>query len=176
VQINAQPETTQPIQDYFSPGQFLALSDADKLSKPSFEMYDAGVWIGASAIQNGQDSPRTVTYQEFYIDNPLTFSRPTGFYHMPGAIHLALGGQSAGSTSPVRNTGLLKYSNNPAQPAFAVKDAQYLVASDADLTVRSDIQAGGRYFQAQTALGTYLSAHPAEAGSLQIMPLHEVTP
>src|SRR6202021_3681686 len=37
VQINAQTETIQTIQDYFAPGQFLNLSDADKLSKPSLE-------------------------------------------------------------------------------------------------------------------------------------------
>ena len=70
MQINAKTETIQPIQDYFAPGQFLNLSDADKLSEPSFEKYDAGVNIGSSANLNGQDSPRTVVYQERYIDDP----------------------------------------------------------------------------------------------------------
>jgi hypothetical protein len=176
VQIDQQSETTQSIQDYFSPGQFLALNNADKLSKPSFEMYDAGVQIGSSAIQSGQDSPRTVTYQEFYIDHASFFSRPSGFYHMPAAIHLALGAQAAGFTSPVKNTGLLKYRAEPAPAALALKEPQYVVASADDLTVRADIQSGGSYFQAQAALHTYLAAHPAESGSLQIMPLHEVTP
>ena len=78
VQINAQTETIQTIQDYFAPGQFLNLSDADKLSKPSFEEMDAGVNIGSSAILNGQDSPRTVVYQEFYIYDPANFSHSYG--------------------------------------------------------------------------------------------------
>ena len=34
---------SRPFQDYFAAGQFLTLSDADKLSRPSFETYDAGV-------------------------------------------------------------------------------------------------------------------------------------
>src|ERR1019366_9458224 len=37
VSINSKPEATQTIQDYFAPGQFLTLNDADKLSKPAFE-------------------------------------------------------------------------------------------------------------------------------------------
>src|SRR6185503_9329576 len=48
VQINNDEETRQPIQDYFAAGQFLSLSDADKISAPSFEKYDAGVTIGSS--------------------------------------------------------------------------------------------------------------------------------
>ena len=50
VQINSEEEDTQSIQDYFAAGQFLSLSDADKISAPSFEKYDAGVTIGSSNV------------------------------------------------------------------------------------------------------------------------------
>ena len=69
VQINTLTESTQTIQDYFAAAQFLTLSDADKLSSPSFEKYDAGVNIGSAAVTQGQDSHRPVTYQEHYIDD-----------------------------------------------------------------------------------------------------------
>jgi hypothetical protein len=176
VQINQQQETIQSIQDQFAPGQFLNLSDADKLSRPSFESYDAGVTIGSGAILSGQDSPRTVTYREFYIDDLPSFSRLSRFYQMPAAIHLALGAQSAGFTSPVKNTGLAKYSAGPATPAITTDDPQYVVTSVENLGVRSDIHAGGTYYQAQAALNAYLTDHPDESASLQIMPMHEVTP
>lgn len=176
VQINAQTESIQAIQDYFAPGQFLNLSDADKLSKPSFEEMDAGVNIGSSAILNGQDSPRTVMYQEFYIYDPANFSIPSRLYFMPANIHLALSAQGAGFASPVKNTGLQKYSAGPTTPAIIVDAPQYVVTSVLDLTVRADILAssGATYFQAQAALNSYLAVNPAEAGDLQIMPVHEV--
>jgi hypothetical protein len=176
VQIDAQTETIQTIQDYFAPGQFLNLSDADKLSKPSFEEMDAGVNIGSSAILNGQDSPRTVVYQEFYIYDPANFSIPTGPYLMPANIHLALSAQGAGFASQVKNTGLQKYSVGPTPPAIVVDEPQYVVTSVLDLSVRADILAGtgSTYFQAQAALSSYLAANPSEAGDLQIMPMHEV--
>ena len=178
VQINSKTESIQTIQDYFAPGQFLTLNDADKLSKPSFEKFDAGVTIGSSAIVNGNDSPRTVNYQEIYIDDPAGFSRFSRFYLMPADIHLALSAQGAGFASPVKNTGLAKYSAGPAPSAVAVAEPSYVVTSVTDLAVRSDIVAGGgaTYFQAQARLQTHLADHPEDAGQLQVMPAHEVTP
>jgi hypothetical protein len=176
VQINSQTETIQTIEDYFAPGQFLNLSDADKLSKPSFEEMDAGVNIGSSAILNGQDSPRTVVYQEFYIYDPNDVSSPSGIYLLPAHIHLSLCAQGAGFASLVKNTGLQKYSKGPTTPAVVVEEPQYVVTSVVDLSIRSDVLggSGGTYFQAQAALSAYLAANPGENVNLQIMPLHEV--
>ena len=55
VTINNQETQRQTLQEYFAPGQFNALSDADKLGAPSFELYDAGVTIGSSEIDAGED-------------------------------------------------------------------------------------------------------------------------
>ncbi len=38
------------VQDWFAPGQFLDLSDTERLSRPSFERMDAGLRIGADAL------------------------------------------------------------------------------------------------------------------------------
>jgi hypothetical protein len=176
VQINAQTEDTQPVQDYFAAAQFLTLSDADKLSAPSFEKYVAGVNIGSSGVTQGQDSPRPVTYQEHYIDEPASFSRFSGYYYMPAGIHLALAAQGAGYASPLKNTGMAKYQAAPAPAAITVQDPQYVVTSALDLSLRPDILGNsGSYFKAQAALKTYLAVHPEEASDLQVMPLHEVT-
>lgn len=177
VQINGQTETIQTIQDYFAPGQYLNLSDADKLSKPSFEEMDAGVNIGSSAILHGQDSPRAVVYQEFYIYDTANYSIPSRLYLMPANIHLALGALGAGFASQVKHTGLQKYSAGSTTPAILVDEPQYVVTSVLDLSVRADILAssGATYYQAQAALNSYLAVNPAEAGDLQIIPMHEVT-
>ncbi|HMH16006.1 MAG TPA: DUF6603 domain-containing protein [Edaphobacter sp.] len=177
VQINSQSETIQAVTDYFAPGQFLTLSDADKLATPSFEPYDAGVQVGSSAITAGQDTVRIVSYDEKYIYDPANLSQFSRIYQMPAHIHLALTNQAAGFLSAAKNTGLVKYSAGAAESAISVlKGAQYVVTSVNDLSLRADIVSGSgsTFHQANAALKTYLSAHPEESADLQVMPLHEV--
>lgn len=177
VQIDGHEETKQNFQDYFAPGQFLTLSDADKVSHPSFERYDAGLKIGSSEILSGADSPRTVFYEERYIDEPTGFSRFTRRYAMAADVHLALTAQGAGFESPLKNTGLFKYGTGTAGAKITTQDAAYVVAHVEDLSVRSDIvsSSGGTYYHARAALDSYLALHPEESGNLQILPVHEVT-
>jgi hypothetical protein len=176
VQINNQEAQRQTLQEYFAPGQFNALSDADKLSAPSFELYDAGVTIGSSAISAGEDSARTVVYEEFYIDSPMSYSRSTGPYLMDAAISAALGRQGAGFLSPVTHTGMSKYNAGPALGSIATADAGFVIAGTNDLSVRSDLApaAGVTYFQARAALAAHLASTPSDSGNLQIMSLYEV--
>src|SRR5262249_9379272 len=44
---NGQNQTTQPVEDFFGPAQFLEMSDDEKLSWPSFQLMTAGVSIGS---------------------------------------------------------------------------------------------------------------------------------
>jgi uncharacterized protein DUF6603 len=174
VQVNTQTESTQAIQDYFAAGQFLTLSDADKISRPSFEKYDAGIIIGSNAVTQGQDAHRPVTYQEHYIDDPASFSRFSRYYYMRADLHMALSAQGAGFASAAKNTGMAKYQSPSAPAAIKVQEPQYVVTSAVDLSLRSDILGSSTsYFKAQAALQNHLAAHPEEAGNVQIMPMHE---
>jgi hypothetical protein len=176
VQIDGHDETKQNFQDYFAAGQFLTLSDADKISRPSFERYDAGIKIGSADIVSGADSPRTVFYEERYIDEPTGFSRFSRRYTMLADVHLALTRQGAGFASPLKNTGLFKYGTGAPGPAVTTQDPSYVVANVEDLSVRSDIvsSSGSTYFKARAALDSYLALHLEESNNLQIIPLHEV--
>jgi hypothetical protein len=176
VQINTQAETIQSVQDYFAIGQFETLSDSDKLSKPSFEAYDAGVTIGSATVVSGEDRARTVTYQEYYIDTPVGFSRFTGHYMMPAAIHAALSAQGAGFNSPLKNSGMQKYTAGPQPAAVIIDDPPYVIANITDLSVRSDISSsdGTTFFQAQAAMQSHLAANPNDIGTLQIVPVYEL--
>jgi hypothetical protein len=178
VQIDGHEETRQNFQDYFAAGQFFSLSDADKVSRPSFEKYDAGVQIGSNEIRSGADSPRTVFYEERYIDDPNDFSRFARRYAMLADVHLALTMQGAGFSSPLKNSGLFKYSRGNSGAAVLTQDPAYVVAHVEDLSVRSDIvsSSGSTYFHARAALDSYLVLHPEESNNLQILPVHEVMP
>lgn len=174
--INAQEESRQPIQDYFAAGQYLTLSDADKISHPSFQLFDTGVTIGSTGIVSGSDSPRTVTYDERYIDVKNGLSLRRSLYAMPINIHSALVGWGAGFTSPLKNTGLSKYQGMKQGPAITTEDPNYVIAGVDDLAVRADILArtDATYFQARAALNMHLASHPEDAENLQIIPAHEV--
>jgi hypothetical protein len=176
VQVNATPETKQNFQDYFAAAQFLTLSDADKLSRPSFERFDAGVTVGSGTVITGANSPRTVQYEERIIDVNTGFSRFTRFYALPADRQSALTLQGAGFLSAVKNTGLVKYQNGPAAAAITADDPGYVVVGVDDLAVRSDISPGhgASFYAARASLDAHLALHPEEAVNLQIMPLHEV--
>jgi hypothetical protein len=178
VLINGTKVSTGTHKDYFAPGQFLNLSDADKLSRPSFELYDAGAQISSANVASGANSNRTVTYKESIIVDLYAPLRPTGTYAMPADEFHALSYQSSGFSAKVKNSGLGKYKFGSSTPAATTSDPPYVVTSVDDLSVRSDIVGGGgtTYYQARAALNAHLGKNPGDAGNLQIMPAHEVTP
>ena len=175
VDVNGNPEATVPYLDYFATGQFQTLSDADKLSLPSFELQHAGVDLGSSPILTGADSPRTIVYEEIQID-PTKFSKFKRFYSMSVIVHSALVQQGAGFMSDVKNSGLAKYKQGPAPTPVTTADPVFVITAVADMSIRSDIASasGVTYFAARATLASHLALHPEEDGDLQIVPLHEV--
>jgi len=117
-----------------------------------------------------------VVYEERYIDEPTAFSRRSRLYAMPADVHLALSRQGAGFASPLKNSGLAKYSTGGPGAAVATREPAFVVTHVEDLSLRADIvpAAGSTYFQARAALASYLSLHPEEEKNLQILPVHEV--
>ncbi|HEY4185516.1 MAG TPA: DUF6603 domain-containing protein [Polyangia bacterium] len=179
VSVNGHATDKTDFADYFAAAQFLTLSDADKLGRPSFERYHAGIEIGSAAVTAGADAARTIFYEERYLDVPDGFSRFTRKVALSADLHAALTQQGAGFRSPVKNSGLLKYQTSAvvaAPPAVIATGPTYVVAGVDDLAVRPDIVSHGgvSFFQARAALATHLAAHPEEAADLQIVPLHEV--
>jgi hypothetical protein len=176
VRINAQEEPRTPYKDYFATGQFQTLSDADKLSLPSFEYYDAGVSIGSWPILTGADSPRTVVYEEIQID-PTTFSTFKRFYSMSASVHASLVQQGSGYGSAVKHTGFAKYKQPSAPAPITTIDPVFVITGVDDMVIRADIATttGTSYFAARATLTNHLALHPEDAGNLQIVPLHEVT-
>ena len=174
VTLNGTPVTPVATQEDFAIAQFTNMSDADKLSAPSYEPFDAGVSIGAVPIRNGHASPRVASYQERYIDDYTLVSRSTGIYNMPAAVHDALAGSGAASAGPARITGLTAYATSAPSP-LTVSGMRYLVASTADLTQRSDIlTSASTHYQARAAMRAYLAANPDQQDQIQLIPAYQV--
>jgi len=164
-----QPGTTT---EEFAPAQFLDLTDAEKLSLPSFSRFDAGIELGTGAVDLGHSSRSRavltpIAYDTTIIDSlppPPTPPTPPP-YRLGLAAALALNG-SVGRLAP----GLGRYAPAPGTPSrVALAADQWVVASTADLGHRADITSDGTKLGAHLALQQYLSANPGEAGGLQIV-------
>ncbi|HEV2452454.1 MAG TPA: DUF6603 domain-containing protein, partial [Streptosporangiaceae bacterium] len=174
VTLNGTPVATTAKQEDFAIAQFTDMSDADKLSAPSYEPFDAGVSIGGAGIAGGHDSAATVSYQERYVDDYEQVSRFGQIYQMPAGVHAVLAGCGAAATAATATTGLRAFATGGPSPV-TVSRMSYVVASTADLSQRSDILpvATTRY-QAQVAMQAFLAANPDQRDAIQVVTAGEV--
>lgn len=99
-----------PVQEHFARAQFLDMSEADKLAKPSFEAMDAGLEFSSAAFHpSASVLTTTLDYETAYIDfddqgfNP---TRPDKRLRGIGTDHALLGvlaGRGAAARAPQRH-------------------------------------------------------------------------
>ncbi len=171
VQLNQQPVSVTAKQEDFALGQFTEMSDADKVSAPSYTLCDAGIRIGDAPLRNGKDAPRTIQYVTKIIDDYREVSRLGPVYAMPANVHDAL--VNTRTQAATTATGLRGFAPR-APDAISLQRPGYLIASTADLSVRADILGSATtYYQAQVALSSFLAAHPQERDNIQVIATHE---
>jgi hypothetical protein len=159
----------------FAPAQFLELTDAQKLSLPSFSAFDAGVELGGDAVDLGASS-RTraaitpISYVTTTLDSRVA-PVPRSTYSPSLATVLALGDSAA-----IPQPGLGRYTPPIGAPARVSLGAdQWTIATTSDLTIRSDIPCDGSKLNAHLALSAYLATHPEEEATVQVMLTQEAT-
>lgn len=162
-----------PVKDYFASGQFQELTDAEKLSRPSFEPMDAGVSVASDAATHGGSIGIEVVYETIIVDAPdsIRFVAP---YKLGLATQLNMTTRSAAATTPVWKNGLESYKPGlGAVKPFKEQETTYTVASTLDMSARLDI-GQGTIGETHDALNAYLAANPGERGRLQVVPMHEL--
>jgi hypothetical protein len=160
---------TAAVSEEFAPAQFLDLSDAEKLSRRSFEHYDAGVAIGGGdATRTDYVSQLDVAYEVIYVPDrqpPVRFGLGTLLFEQ-----WALG--SAVARSPLsraqRAPSLL------GAERVTLGSERFAVASTVDLTLHADDAIFATEGQAHDALRRLLAEDPGLASERQVLPLHEV--
>jgi hypothetical protein len=174
VTVNGTPVTAIPKKEDFAIAQFTNMSDADKISAPAYDLFDAGMSLGAVPLTNGHDSERTIAYQDRYIDDYGLPSRLGGKFVMPAGVHAAFAGSGAAAAAAVRLTGLQPF--QPVGPSpISVNPVRYVVASSEDLTQRTDVLVTPTtYYQAMIALDAHLAVNPGDAASVQVLPEYEL--
>lgn len=186
ISIGGQEQKPQYVRDFFAPAQFFAMSDADKLSHPSFEQMAAGVAIGAHAISFKISDCLQVDAIEFEtkIYDKATNAFRSGDlaesanpkqtkqrYTLPGDRLLQQAQFGAAANSDLRRTGKTKYQTTVGKYQV-VKEGWSIVATD-DLTVHPAPGApearAMSYSEAEQALTKLKQQDPVSAARLQIL-------
>jgi hypothetical protein len=162
------------VMDHFAAAQFLDMSDAARLQRPSFELMGAGVRIGETAATwGGRDDPTLIanvdmTYETFVVGEPDSRDRRT-YSPTPDELRLAAA-LGAVARSPARHTGPARY--RAPRRAAPPPRTTYTIVSRSDLSEVSlpDVAAGApSYTAANQALDRHVAQHPELRGRLQVM-------
>ncbi|HKQ04854.1 MAG TPA: DUF6603 domain-containing protein [Blastocatellia bacterium] len=161
------------VSDHFAPGQFREMTDAEKISSPSFVDLPSGFTLASDALTVGGGMETRVEYTTKLIDTKNKTSVDAGTHPVSGATLLQMARRGA-QGSELAMAGLSKYAPSPADPKLvALAEEQFVVAQKADLKMRADITHPVSKGLAQLALADYLSRKPSEREMLQVIPLAE---
>lgn len=161
-------------QDHFAPGHFHTLSDAEQLSRPSFEPMDAGVTVAGAALAHGPVLGTAVVYETIVVDEPWTAPRPAPPYRLPLA-HQLTALEPGAARAPLRASGLQRFAPRPGRPPrVALADARFVVVSADDLAPHPALGATAAKGAALDALRRHEAAHPEDRGRFQVVALHDL--
>jgi hypothetical protein len=169
VQVGTTPVPVTPVREQFAPAQFTDLSDAEKLSRPSFESLEAGVQV------RGGDAPRAdfmrvveLTYEVIYIRKPrlrLLFALAQALADvlvMAGAAARCSLGRSQFKPSQV------------ATPPVAVEVPGYAVASTESMALHGTDLVFASYAEAAAARAQLVAGDAKLTGRLQVLSAYEL--
>jgi hypothetical protein len=175
---------TEPVDEFFSRGQFDNLSDAQRLSLPSYEKMQGGVASRADALLVG-GSPQQfeLAYKSILIDEKQLSQQPRD---AEGAVRFGMVGWQIADrltrgSVPRRNgasaSGLGRFGIRGQEPKVALAEESYAIVNRSDLQLTSGITPNNgsmNRMQADQVLETYCLDHPDEGESLQVVPSFEV--
>ena len=167
VTLNGTPAAITPLTEDFAIAQFTTMSDADKLSAPSYEPFDAGRRDRRRADRRrARQRAHRDLLRSSYIDDYASVSRFGGIYTMPAAVHDALAGSGARlPRSPAATDRPRSATRTPGMTSpVSVSSATYAVASTTDLTPRTDI-IGARRDALRGGLGAAATTSPRTPAS-----------
>lgn len=182
---NMAPDQQQPISDYFAPGQFLDLTDTERIAGHSYELMQSGLEFGVNRYtvyrpsnlsQTPSEYNRPLCYNSIVLDGDqsrFVDCTAAGAYQVPGTAlphHLKV---SAHEHSILPRNGLRKYRGAPSK--IKVNPLSFKVVSiDTRALVANIPQGNGGYAFAREALRLYAERDPAAAKNAQVVQSHEV--
>jgi hypothetical protein len=174
---NTTVEQTSVLRDYFAPGQFLDLNQAERVSRPSFEQLQSGIEVVTDPVNfGGKTDPALmavagVEYETVTVSPGGGFAVPKSKADMAKPNVLAAAQTGAAARAASRQAGAAKYRFQlrtvvPEEPGYAV-------ARTDDLTPVAEPR-GVSYTAAAEALAARVRSDHRLRGQLKVVALHEL--
>jgi hypothetical protein len=163
-----EPPVTHPVEEQFPAAQFLELSDAERLSRRSFEPFQSGVEIAGGVAPRADYQTRVdVAYEVIYVRKPR---RPLFFFLRDALLDLLVAGSAAGrsklSAEKRVPTGL-------ATPAVTLPKEHFVVAGMDDLRPHAPDMVFSSQSAAVIALQGAVRKDARLSGRLQVVSSYE---
>jgi hypothetical protein len=168
------PLALTPVDEQFAIAQYQAMSDDEKLSRPSFQEMKGGVIVGTSeAMQSSKMTRRTIAYELVIEDKESKQPLPVGVFYRAaaGLFHPFLNGNAAARSSL---SFAQKVQLSPFAEKIAVGPAGHTVARTLDNTPHDAGSRFGSEAKARDYMNARIAADPSLAGTLHVLPNHEV--
>jgi len=164
-----------PVEEHFARGQYKSLSKSERLSKPSYERFKAGVRVAPlKARLNGTVQPCDLEYESIVIPADGVRSSTTApnarWEHLRKTLAIA-----ALRRAGVRNRGLGKFKTEGA-PRVRLGDEGYVIVDKATLARVPGMQRAGKRMtqtQGEDVVSAAVSARQIAAGSVVVVPESE---
>jgi hypothetical protein len=162
---------SQPAREEFAVGNFLKLSDSEKLSRKSFESMPSGLRFAiGDASSMGISLARDVDYEMSYVHRKETV--PAGIWGLPKILlDVMYAGGSVG-TSKLSVSATKAGGNGPA--AVAVDANAYQVVTVKDLSPADMSYTAATQAEAFALRNEILRRKPELAGEIQVVARHEL--
>jgi len=162
---------SQPAREEFAVGNFLKLSDSEKLSRKSFESMTSGLrFATGDASSTGVNVARDVDYEMSYVHRKETI--PAGLWALPKVFLdvMFLGG--AVGTNKMSVAARKGGGNGPA--AVAVNSDAYQVVTVEDFSPAATQYTAATQAEAYALRNEILRKNPERAGTIQVLARHEI--
>lgn len=165
VKLGAEDAGVSNTREQFAPAQFFNLSDAEKLSRPSFADYDAGIVIdGDLAPRTDLMRTREVVYEVIYLPE-----------HHPVRVTFGLASELAGyivlgsavAQSPVSHN---QRAVSVLEERASLNPERYAVVSTNDLSLHAAHLVFDNATAADQAVQSLISEQPELFGAIQVLP------
>jgi hypothetical protein len=161
-------QRSDSVKEYFAPGDFFELSDAEKLSRPGFEAMDAGSRIASEGLAEPEGVDTNFGYEDVVID----VDPDSGFRQRRGRP-----GTHRPRATVVEGLSRSESVAPDQEIAISLEEPTYVVASVEDLAESEDAGATTAealtYTEALERLREREEEEPSEQGDLQLVGAHE---
>jgi hypothetical protein len=174
VEAGGERQESDEVREEFAPAHFFELSDAEKLSRRSFESLRGGVAVRASArLAGGPAVRRRIEYDAVIIDTELQRRREARFPALVENYDLEVRGSAAARSDAARVARGPR--STLGESEIAVTQDDYGVVRGRDLTPVAPDAMGLTQTEARERMRAMVAADPSLAGAVLVVPSWEIS-